>query len=504
MQPNVVWAPQAGPQMAALHCPVPEICYGGARGGGKTDLAIGMCALRSLQYGAHHKAVFFRRELPQLEEVIARSHQIFGPLKAEYVESKKTWTFPNGATVKFRHLDRDQDAELYQGHQYQFLVFEEAANFPSPGPIMKLKATLRSAHGVPCQMLLTCNPSGPGMTWVKKRYVDPAPLGYKILKEMDKRTGRSLDRVFIPSRLTDNKILMTNDPDYELRLAQVGSDALVRAWLDGDWNVVDGAFFDNFSIKRHVIRGCELPDYWVRIRAGDWGSAKPYAFMWAAVASEPWFTPDGTLIPKGALVVYREHYGVKVNPATNDFEPNVGTRQYAEAVARELADIEAKMPPVQYGVLDPAAFAQDGGPSIAERIYVGSGGKIMFRRADNKRVPGRGAMGGWDQVRARLDGEDVVGHGVKAPMLFLMDTCVHGIRTIPMQQHDPDHPEDLNTDGEDHWVDALRYLCTSRPYTRPVPSGKKPIEGYEKLNLQDLWDHRDQELSQGAAELERV
>jgi hypothetical protein len=80
---------------------------------------------------------------------------------------------------------------------------------------------------------------------------------------------------------------------------------------------------------------------------------------------------------------------------------------------------------ISYGVLDPSAFAEDGGPSLAERISKGSGNKVHFRRADNKRVAGHGAIGGWDQLRARL-----VGDGEGRPMIVTFSTCTDSIRTV--------------------------------------------------------------------------
>src|SRR5262249_39902759 len=74
---------------------------------------------------------------------------------------------------------------------------------------------------------------------------------------------------------------------------------------------------------------------------------------------------------------------------------------------------------ISYGVLDPSAFKEDGGPSIAERIARGSGGKVWLRHADNTRVPSRGAMAGWDQMRSRL-----VGDGDGRPMIVTFSTCV--------------------------------------------------------------------------------
>lgn len=59
------WRPQPGPQKALIDCPLPEILFGGARGGGKTDGILGKYALKEARYGAAFNAVFFRKEMPQ-------------------------------------------------------------------------------------------------------------------------------------------------------------------------------------------------------------------------------------------------------------------------------------------------------------------------------------------------------------------------------------------------------------------------------------------------------
>ncbi len=492
--PTCVWSPQEGAQTAFVHCPIEEIAYGGSRGGGKTDAQLGRLAVRSQIFGKDLKALLIRRELPQLEPVISRSKEIFGPLGAEYVDSKKKWTFHNGATVIFRHFSEEDDVEKTQGWSLTDVCIEEGTNFPNFLSLLKLKATLRSTAGVPTSFTVTMNPGGPGHNIVKKRYIDPAPLGWKKIIDRDKFTGLESARIYIPSRVFDNKRLLAADPLYIARLAQSGSEALVRAWLHGDWNIIDGAFFDSFDTNKHVIRHCELPPHWTRICGADWGSAKPFAFVWGAVASETWATPCGKMIPKGAIIIERELYGIKLDQ-NGDFVPNEGLRLYAEDVARQAYEVDKELPNVRMRVIDPSAHATDGGPSIAERIYRATNGKLGFARADNKRVPGRGALGGWDVVRSRLGGEEMLIPGVKTPMLFFMDSCVHGIRTLPTLQHDKLNPEDLDTDGEDHWADALRYLCMSRPWMAKTPDKLKPVEGIEKVKINDLWRRQAEEMA---------
>jgi len=477
--PVVLWEPQPGPQAALVTCPILEVFYGGARGGGKTDGVLGEWLAHASRYGENAIGLMVRRERTQLIETIERSRQLYAPLGARLHEQEKMWRFPNGARLRFAYLEHDADAEAYQGHSYSRVYVEEIGNFPTPGPILKLMATLRSAAGVPVGFRATGNPGGPGHGWVRERYIDPAPLGWKVIR--DEQTG--LERIFIPSRVGDNRFLGN---DYVQRLRASGSEELVRAWLDGDWTAVEGAFFDCWNARRHVVSPFDIPGHWLRFRSMDWGSASPFSVGWWAVASEDTLTPsaiNGSLltIPRGCLVRYREWYGARA--------PNVGLKLTAEEVAhgiveREAPDIHGAHAKIAYGVLDPSAFAQDGGPSIAERLARAG---AWFRRADNRRVSGVGAIGGWDQVRSRLKG-DADGN----PLLVVFPECRDTIRTLPMMQHDPDRIEDLQTDSDDHVVDEIRYACMSRPVVRPPPPLKSRQIEYRPPTLDQLFADYDQ------------
>src|SRR6185436_9022974 len=171
--PVVLWEAQAGPQAALVSCPVFEIFYGGARGGGKTDGVLGEWLGHADRYAENAIGLMIRRERTQLIEAIERSRQLYAPLGARFHEQDKMWRFPNGARLRFAYLEHDADAEAYQGHSYTRVYVEEIGNFPSPAPIMKLMATLRSAKGVPVGFRATGNPGGPGHGWVKDRYIDP-------------------------------------------------------------------------------------------------------------------------------------------------------------------------------------------------------------------------------------------------------------------------------------------------------------------------------------------
>jgi hypothetical protein len=489
---QIIWEPQPGPQTALIECPTFEVLYGGARGGGKTEGSIGDWLEHSGRYGQSAVGVFFRRKFKQLEEVVARTKELFPRLGAKYNEQKAEWVMPGGGRLKFRYLEKDKDAEEYQGHSYTRVYVEEVTNFPTPAPINLLRATLRSSAGVQVGMRLTGNPGGPGHHWVKARFITPDPRGWRILKEdYEGLNGEklTLERVFIPSKIADNVLLLRNDPFYIARLRQSGSEALVRAWLEGNWDLVDGAFFDCWDETKHVLDTGDwlsrIPYYSLRFRSFDHGYAKPFSVGWYAVSDGTWG------LPEGALLKYREWYG------TNG-KPNEGLRMTVDLVAKGVLQREVtldsktgnyKEENVLYGVADPSIFIRDGGPSIAETM---GAARCQWRRGDNKRVPG------WAEMRRRLNGEG------GRPLLYFLSCCDDSIRTIPTLQVDQTDPEDLDTEGEDHAADETRYACMARPWVKGQPEESRIVypKTPDQMTLNEILEqhfrHRRQEREEGA------
>jgi len=466
---RIIWAPQPGPQHALVDCPFLEVLFGGSRGGGKTDGILGKWAIKSSRYGSAFNGVFFRKEMPQADDLVERAKEIYLPLGGEWREQPRQFRMPGGGRIRFRPLENATDASKYQGQNLSDCAVEEAGNYEDPKPIDMLFGAMRSKTGVPVQLILTANPGGVGQQWIKHRYIDPAPRGMKPLIRL-LPNGAEHRYIYIPSRVQDNRILLQNDPTYINRLHLVGSPELVRAWLEGDWDVIAGAFFPEFSVSQHVIEPRSLPVYWQKFRSFDWGSARPFSVIWYAVS-------DGELVeyPRGSLICYREWYGAQKD-ASGRTIPNTGLRMTAEEVAdgileREKGDIHGNK--VMSGVADPSIFSEDGGPSIADRM---AARKVFWRPADNSRVGRNGAMGGWDQVRARLKGDG------EKPALFMFSTCLDLIRTLPALQHDDNRPEDVNSDSEDHSPDSLRYGVSSRPYVAPLPASadNEEPDGYAR------------------------
>ena len=441
----MAWSPQPGTQSSAITATfVDELFFGGARGGGKSDFLLGDY-LQDVSIGANWRGIIFRKTYPELEELQMRAMEIYPSYGAVYKATKSAdypfancWYFPSGATLKMRYIENNSDADNYQGHQYTWIGFDELTNHATDYGYNKLKACLRNSVGIHGRIRASGNPGGKGHIWVKARFIDAMPPYHPLEDE------NGLTRMFIPSKISDNKYLKDNK-QYVSLLKSSGSAELVRAWLDGDWNVVAGAFFDCWN-KNHVIKPFAIPKDWTRFRSFDWGSAKPFSVGW-------WAVSDGGLhIPKNAIVRYREWYGAK--------SANIGLKLTAEEVADGILKRE-KGDDIIYGVADPACWKVDGGASIAERLIKKG---VRFRAADNSRI------NGWDQMRQRFVGED------DEPMIYVFDTCLDSIRTIPLLQHDENKPEDLDSEMEDHAADDWRYACMSRPYQRIGKKRSKPVQ----------------------------
>jgi hypothetical protein len=461
LQPRKVvigFKPQPGPQVAFLRAPFDIVVYGGARGGGKSYASLGEFWLHADRWGLHAKGLMIRKTREDLKDTIEIATTMYGSA-AKYDGQQKWFRFTNGALLHMAYLESDADAQNYQGWSLTRVYVEELTQYAESRPIFKLLATLRSgAPGIKCQFRATCNPGGPGHGWVKNWIIDKGPM--RPFHDPD--TG--LTRVFIPAKLSDNPALLRHDPGYVNRLRASGSPELVRAWLDGDWDVIEGAFFPEYDKRRHVIQPFPIPHHWTRFRSADWGSAHPFSIGWWAVVQDD--QPHQThLLPRNALVRYREYYGAK--------SPNEGLKLPAEIVAKEIRARE-RHEDIAYGVLDPSAFAVVSGPSIAETM---ARHRVVFRRADNARASIPKKMGGWDQLRARLRGNQD-----GQPMIFFFDTCHAILRTLPMMQHSEVNPEDLDTDAEDHAVDETRYACMSRPFRQHDQTPENDANPYRVAN----------------------
>ncbi len=432
---TTLWKPQPK-QKLALSCPAFELFYGGAAGGGKSDFLLVDFLSGCNRYRKAWRGVLFRRSFPELAELVLRAKELYLPLGAVYNKTDNTFTFPTGSFLRLRYLERDDQVERYQGHQYTWIGFDELGNYGTDFCYKYMISRCRSGQGAQCYMRASGNPGGVGHSWIKKRFID----GREPNKIYTDENG--LTQCFIPSLLDDNMELMKNDPEYERRLRLLPS-YLYKALRHGNWDVIAGSAFEEFSREKHVITPFALdPAVWVKFAAMDWGYAKPFSIGWWAVNKE------------GRMIRYREYYGCEKG------EVNKGLKMGATEVAQKAFDISVAEGVTQM-IADPAVWSKiDNAPSIAEK-FEAVGWKMT--KANNDRINGKIQL----HQMLKETGED------GKPNLLVFNTCSDFIRTIPILLPDKNHPEDIDTSLEDHIYDETRYAIMSEIAHHPTRALRK-------------------------------
>lgn len=403
MLPFHAWAREAdqpgAPNMIAL---------GGKRGPGKSHTIMAQVGLDDCQRYDGLKVLFLRKiqkaAAESFEDVILRVFA-FTPhtLNRDGVE------LPNGSRIMIGGFKDEKDIEKYLGIEYDIIVIEEATQI-SETKLDKLTGSLRtSKQGWRPRMYLSTNADGVGLSWFKKRFVEPARKG-----ERGKTRFLDVTKIHNP---------FVND-EYKDYLDSL-QGALRKAWRDGDWDAFAGMAFPQFQRDRHVIQGIDIPDSWSKWRATDWGYASPFGTLWAAK------NPDTRRI-----YIYR---GLK--------EAGLTDRQQA----RKIKDMTPPSEKIFIHYADPALWEKknrnDEVFSTADE-YKAEG--IILTKADNDRLSGKRKI---NNLLADLpDG---------MPGLVIFDTVEDLIEEMSNLASDPNNPEDVDTSQDDHLYDTLRYLLTN-------------------------------------------
>lgn len=305
---HVLWTPLPKQQLA-LECPADDILFGGAVGGGKTDFLLADWVQHAQQYGQNAVGLIARRTLPELRDIAKRAHKLFPKLGATWRASERTWVFTGGATLLFAYLETLEDATRYNGQEFTWVGIDEAGGFRTPEPIDYLRSRMRSpVAGIRKRMVLTANPGGRGHKWLLERYVkNRTPYVPFEATAPDSGEPLGFTRVYIPSRLTDNKFLMA-DRSYIGSIKASGPSWFVKSILLGDWNVaITGkVFMRSWFDKRFepVPADHQDPRAWAEQKLGVFHVVQSWDF--AARAKE---TNDRSvcttwgLTPKGWLLL---------------------------------------------------------------------------------------------------------------------------------------------------------------------------------------------------------
>ncbi len=459
---EILFKPNPGPQTEFLAASEREVLYGGAAGGGKTFSLI----VDPLRYcnNSNMNGLILRRTNDELREIIHKSQELYPKAfpGAKWMEKKSQWTFPSGARIWMTYLEQEKDVLRYQGQAFTYIGFDELTQYRTPYAWDYLRSRLRTADtSLPVYMRGTTNPGGPGHSWVKKMFIDPAPAN-KAFWATDITTGQTLKypkghskqnqplfkRKFIPAKLVDNPFLYEQG-DYEAMLLSL-PETQRRQLLEGSWDVAEGAAFSEFDRRYHVKEPYQIPGTWRKFRSCDYGYSSYSAVLW--------FTVNPV---DEQIIIYREMYVSKYT---------------AKDLAFAILEAEKDDGQISYGVLDSSCWHKRGdtGPSLAEQmISVG----CRWRPSDRSRGS---RVAGKNEIHRRLQ----VDEDTEEAGLTIFNTCTNLISQLPVIPLDKSNSEDIDTKSEDHLYDALRYGVMTRPRS-------KSIFDYDPAKIPQTWNPAD-------------
>ena len=324
-------------------------------------------------------------------------------------------TLPNTSRMLHGGYNNEDDIDKYLGIEYDEIDLEEGTQI-SETKMTMIRGSCRSTiPGFRSRIYMSTNPGGVGHGWWKKYMIGGRDfLGSKT--------------IFIPSTYRDNPFLAQDYRDYlEAIPGQLG-----RAWRDGDFDVFAGQAFPQFDASKHVVSPFQIPDNWYRWRGIDEGYTAPWCCLWAAR------DPDTRRI-----YIYREAYAKQLT-----------IRQQAE----RIKDMTLENEFIGMTYADPAMWTQknmEGIISSSADEYMRNG--IPLTKADNKRIAGKRKMDGL--LASKPDG---------LPGIIIFSNCVNLIEQLENLPVDPNRPEDVDTDAEDHCLVAGTLVTTD--------NGDKAIE----------------------------
>lgn len=446
------------PRQAEFHAATEDdVVYGGAAGGGKTT-ALTAHYLRAAHTYPGLRILVPKRQYSEHDSTTLRQLRAFDTsrLGARLVgpsNGLRRLLFANGSVVLYVQVDTAKDATKVQGDEYQLLVLDERT-LMIPAAVEALRERLRTTS--PFRPVLGVrsgtNPGGVGHGAVKK-IVTRTNYGHEVWTDEHGLTHR-----FVQAKSTDNPHL---DEGYRRILNAIPDPSRRAAMRDGSWTSFDGQFFAEWDHERHVVDAATVHlvrDHLELARLPafsgmDWGWTAPWVFLTAQQDHD------------GRLWLFREL---------------TRTKHTDQQQAALICEAEGFHRSQIYA--DPSMFkSPNSGPATADTYAAGG---VQIIRANNSRVPG------WTLLHHYLgDGPACVHHRLLGwdlcPRLHVSTACPETIRTLPDLVHDDKKPEDVDTHGEDHHADALRYLVMGAGQPLALHSTADP-DAHERPATADL------------------
>lgn len=487
------WTPLPGPQTLACQLTMfspkyREILFGGARGPGKTEWSIIVMAERI--ENPRFQGLVLRKNADDLTDYCVRCEEMYQYANVVVRRNPMVLRFgknalrAKGAMIRGGHLHDKTSYIKYQGQQFSRIAIEELTQIPSELLYKQIMSSCRSKYKeLKPQMILTANPGGVGMGWVKRRFVEPVDFhNDEYTKEelengdvyiesarvkwwqrqyfwKDKKGVRRVTvwneiydkeeqtwRCFIPATIDTNPILTENDPEYVKMLEglKTTDEALYNAWRHGDWSVFAGQVFTEFDREKHVITNF-----------GDLGTTSEEFSQAVKIISMDWGYSDDTAIYFTALLDGR--------PVT--YKEMVGNQKLASEWGRELREyLEMSDQRIDYFVYPSDMEDKKNGKSSPIDDIVEELNKLPPDKQPSMKMITR-------EAGSRAIRQHATHKYLKSdPCAKIFKSCQNLIRVLPELVYDETRKEEIDvaTDHEltnpyDGWSYGLRWLSERKP-----------------------------------------
>ena len=446
--------------------------YGGAMYGGKSYLLrwalLGLLLKFFTKYGFKNVQVgLFCEDYPtlkqrQLAKISSEFPKWLGKRHADHKDYGNCFILDEeygSGVLMFLNLDRP---EKYDSSEFAAIGVDELTkNKEEIFTVLRRRLRWIDAktqkHIPNCKFIGGTNPGSIGHAWVKKLWMDKIYDGNEIEQNQF---------AYVPAKYDDNVI---KNPEYETMLNSM-PEKLRKAFRDGDWDTFEGQYFTEWGRDWNTCKPFKIPAHWMRFMWMDYGYSAPASVHWAA------------LDEIGRLFVYRELYVTghtyralarKIESLTPDWERDV---------------LQGNM------VADPAIFAKkgedEGEKSGAEQIEEETNGWLSFHKGNNDRINGWGIM---REYMKAFKYEDQI----TSKLIFFDGLCPNAIKTIPALVYDSIRVEDVDSKGEDHAGDGVRYGIMdihdlfSEKSPEP-PKENRTTDDIKKRDLRKLKEEREQ------------
>ena len=472
----VAWAPLPGSQEAFLAATEQIVLFQGSRGGGKTEcLLMDFAQNVGVGMGPEYRGLFFRPTFPQLAEAWAIARKLFPKIwpDVRFNETLMTVTFPAGEVLTFRPVPNIEAFSDLQGKNFQWAGADELSLYPDLKVFLLMLSVLRSTHPLapkPLHLRGATNCYGDArdaiLSFFKMLPVIQPTVG-PLIPEDDEGPARRV----ITGFFSENLPLLHAQPNYAAQIAASvgpGNDALRQAWLHSIWAAPPTSFFAEVDFDDVRIKSFDPPSPG-RIRISlDWGQTDPSCvlFCWPSKGEDITF-PDGTIrsTRKGDVYVLEEVYtaskpnqGIHLAPhqLADRIKAVVERRAWNPEILRAFGNV------ADFQIFDPSR--NDSRASTADDLERAG---IIFDRADKTRALGAA------QVLKMLMGASPIDGVRETAGLFICENCENLLRTLPNLRRDPNHVDDVDTTGEDHAYDSLRYFLRREGTGRPAMTTRR-------------------------------